>query len=138
MSDSRSPDKSLKKNKPYIMVIDDEKDAVELLALILSKYDYTVEKCYRTSDADRILENGERKPDLIILDVKLPGVDGITYCKQLHENPKYSDIPIILISALCFENDIEKGLAAGAKDYILKPWSNMDLVERINRHLKSN
>ena len=68
----------------------------------------------------------------------MPGVDGITYCKLLNENPLYSDIPIILISALCFENDIEKGLAAGAKDYILKPWSNMDLVERINKQLNTN
>ncbi len=120
---------------PHVLIIDDEVDAVELLSLILSKNGFTTERTYKADEARILLEKTKRLPDVIVLDVKLPGTDGITFCKELQSTPRYSEIPVILVSAMCFENDIDQGFAAGAKDYILKPWSNLDLVERIKRQV---
>ena len=124
-----------KTKKPHVLIIDDEIDAVELLSIILSKSGFTTDKTYKADEARDLLNNAEEVPDIIILDVKLPGTDGITFCKELQKNPRYNKIPVILVSAMCFESDIEQGLAAGAKDYILKPWSNLDLVERIKHQV---
>ncbi|MHA2154311.1 MAG: response regulator [Candidatus Hodarchaeales archaeon] len=124
--------------KPHILIIDDEVDAVELLSLILSKNGFTTEKMYKADEARIFLDTTDRLPDLIVLDVKLPGTDGIEFCKELQKKPRYQNIPVILVSAMCFENDIELGFAAGAKDYILKPWSNLDLVERIRNQVSLN
>ncbi|MHA1977894.1 MAG: response regulator [Candidatus Hodarchaeales archaeon] len=124
--------------KPHVLIIDDEIDAVELLSLILSKNGFTAEKTYKADDARELLDKTERLPDVIILDVKLPGTDGLTFCQELQNNSRYQNIPVILVSAMCFENDIEQGFAAGAKDYILKPWSNLDLVERIKQQVTMN
>ncbi len=131
-------DKTGKLNKkPHVLIIDDEVDAVELLSLILSKNGFTTEKVYKADDARNLLESAERLPDIVILDVKLPGTDGITFCQELQTNTRYNKIPVILVSAMCFDSDIERGYAAGAKDYILKPWSNIDLVDRIKQQIRN-
>ena len=100
--------------KPHILIIDDEIDAVELLSLILSKNGFTTDKTYKADEARGLLETTSRLPDVIVLDVKLPGTDGITFCKELQKDSRYQNIPVILVSAMCFENDIELGYAAGA------------------------
>ncbi|MFX0184552.1 MAG: two-component system response regulator [Candidatus Hodarchaeota archaeon] len=121
---------------PLILAIDDERDCVDLLELILSKQHYSVEKVYTAQEAIDYLSRSEALPDLILLDIKMPGKDGFTFCTELKGDPKYQEIPIIILSALTFPEDIEKGLSCGAVDYILKPWNNDDLVRRINRHLQ--
>ncbi|MCK5343428.1 MAG: response regulator [Candidatus Heimdallarchaeota archaeon] len=140
MNQSNSLGKSgdITAKKPHVLIIDDERDAVELLSLILTKNGFTADKSYKADDARSLLDTADTLPDIIILDVKLPGTDGVNFCKELQKTPRYQHIPVILVSAMCFESDIERGFAAGAKDYILKPWSNIDLVERIKHHLIIN
>ncbi|MFX0051075.1 MAG: PleD family two-component system response regulator [Candidatus Hermodarchaeota archaeon] len=120
---------------PLILAIDDERDCADLIELILTKQHYLVEKVYNAQEALDYLSESKVLPDLILLDIKMPGKDGFTLCHELKKDPKYHDIPIIILSALTFPEDIEKGLACGVKDYILKPWSNEDLIRRINKHL---
>lgn len=117
-----------------ILAIDDEKDAVDLLELILTRENYLVDKAYTANDATKILESG-LIPDLILLDVKMPGTDGFTFCQELKKHRKYKDIPVIILSALTFPDDVRRGYESGAIDYILKPWSNQNLVKRIGIQL---
>ena len=117
-----------------ILAVDDEKDAVDLLELILTRENYLVDKAYTANDAIKVLEQGII-PDLILLDIKMPGTDGFTFCQELKKNQKYKDIPVIILSALTFPDDVRRGYESGAKDYILKPWSNQDLVKRIGTQL---
>ncbi len=124
----------LKKPVLRILAVDDEKDAVDLLELILTRENYLVDKAYTAKDAIKVLESGTI-PDLILLDIKMPGTDGFTFCQELKKHQKYKDIPIIILSALTFPNDVRRGYESGAKDYILKPWSNQDLVKRIGHQL---
>ncbi len=124
------------KSKSYrILVIDDERDAVELLELILSNEGYIIDKSYTANEAMKILQSYQKLPDLILLDVKMPGKNGITLCQELKRNEGFKNIPIIMLSALTFPKDVENGLAVGASDYISKPWSNDDLISRVNVHL---
>ena len=120
-----------------VLVVDDETDAVDLLELILTtqRDNCIVHKAYTANEALKILESNPVLPDLILMDVKMPGKDGFTLTKQLKNHSKYKQIPIILLSALTFPDDIKKGYESGASDYILKPWSNQDLVERIDYQL---
>ena len=117
-----------------ILAVDDEKDAVDLLELILTRENYLVDKAYTANDAIKVLEQGII-PDLILLDIKMPGTDGFTFCQELKKDQKYKDIPVIILSALTFPDDVRRGYESGAKDYILKPWSNQDLVKRIGTQL---
>ena len=118
-----------------ILVIDDERDAVELLELILTNEEYIVDKSYTANEAMKILKSYQKLPDLILLDVKMPGKNGITLCQELKKNKVIKNIPIIMLSALTFPKDVENGLAVGANDYISKPWSHDDLISRVNVHL---
>ena len=129
--------KSLDGKSLQILAVDDERDAVDLLELILSRENYLVDKAYTARDALKILESGSKMPDLILLDIKMPGIDGFTFCHDLKKHPEYQHIPIIILSALTFPDDVKRGYECGAVDYILKPWSNQDLVQRIEKILSS-
>ncbi len=122
----------IKSKTHRILVIDDERDAVELLELILSSEGYNIDKSYTANEAMKILKSYQKLPDLILLDVKMPGKNGITLCQELKRNKEFKNIPIIMLSALTFPKDVKNGLAVGATDYISKPWSNDDLVSRVN------
>jgi DNA-binding response OmpR family regulator len=124
-------------NKPTsrILIIDDERDAVELLELILKREAYDIQKAYTAHTAIKILESEIPLPDLILLDIKMPGTDGFTFCHEIKKNEKFKHIPIIILSALTFKDDIKRGYECGATDYILKPWNNEDLIKRIKHQL---
>ncbi|MFX0123815.1 MAG: PleD family two-component system response regulator [Candidatus Hodarchaeota archaeon] len=123
-----------KKPASRILIVDDERDAVELLELILTKENHLIDKAFTTKDAIEILESSAL-PDLILLDVKMPGTDGVTFCHEIKNESRYKHIPVIILSALTFPDDIKRGYECGANDYILKPWSNEDLIKRIEYHL---
>ncbi|MHA1967048.1 MAG: response regulator [Candidatus Hodarchaeales archaeon] len=135
MESTKKKWKATKSKAPRILVIDDERDAVELLELILSQEGYIVDKSFTAKEATEILESYQKLPDLILLDVKMPGKNGIKLCQELKRDEKFKSIPIIILSALIFPKDVEKGLECGAIDYISKPWSNDDLISRINNQL---
>jgi len=81
------------------------------------------------------IANGEEKPDLVLLDVMMPGMDGYEVCRRLKANPATARIPIVFVTAKTCQDDREKGLEAGAIDYIHKPFEAPVLIERVQAHL---
>jgi len=114
-----------------IMVVDDEKHIVELARLYLVREGYEVEGVGDGSQA--VARFGQLKPDLVILDIMLPGTDGLTICKEIR---KLSQVPIIMLTARDEVTDKVVGLEVGADDYITKPFDSRILAARINAHLR--
>jgi putative two-component system response regulator len=119
--------------KPTILVVDDSSDNVELLGSIL-KGRYRVKAAI---DGARALDIalGDDQPDLILLDIVMPGIDGYEVCARLKESPKAAEIPVIFLTARSDSVDEERGLALGAEDYIAKPISPAIVLARIETHL---
>ena len=113
-------------DKPTILVVDDEEDIVELVELNLSREGYKVLTCGTGEQALEITHS--KLPDLVILDLMLPGIDGLEVCRRLKSHPKTEQIPIIILSAKGEESDIVTGLELGADDYITKPFSGKVMV----------
>jgi two-component system phosphate regulon response regulator PhoB len=121
-------------DKPTILVVDDEEDIVELVELNLLREGYKVLGC---GTGEKALEIARSKsPSLVILDLMLPGIDGLEACKRLKGDAKTEQIPIIILSAKGEESDIVTGLELGADDYITKPFSGKVLVARVRRVLR--
>lgn len=116
--------------KGKIVIIDDEKDIVSFMKDSLEDEGYTVFCAYNSGEAVRTLKNN---PNLIILDVMMPGMDGFELCSQIR---KSVSCPIIFVSAMKTEQDIIKGLMVGGDDYIEKPFSMKELKTRIYAHLR--
>lgn len=114
-----------------ILVADDEKEIVELEELYLKEAGYEVFKAYDGKMALRLL--AEENIDLLILDVMMPGLDGVKVCKKMRETEK---IPVIMVSAKGQEMDKIVGLQAGADDYMVKPFSPLELVARVKSQLR--
>ncbi len=112
-----------------ILVIDDEKDIGELLEYNLGKEGYRVVSTYNGEEALRFVQ-GEL-PSLIILDLMLPGIDGLEVCRILKREARTSGIPIIILTAKGEEADIVAGLELGADDYVTKPFKVRELLARI-------
>ena len=120
--------------KPKIYVIEDDEDINELLIYNLSKENFEVKSFLNSLDALESLKH--EKPDLILLDIMLPDIDGIEVCKRLRASEEYKDIPIIMLTAKSTEIDKVVGLELGADDYITKPFSFKELVARIRAILR--
>jgi len=120
--------------KYKIMVVDDESSNLAILNKILSPM-YTVIALKSGEAALKQIES-DPKPDLIMLDVILPGLDGFEVLDKLRQNPEAKDIPVIIISGLSGENDEEKGLFLGAVDYITKPFKAAVVLARVNTHIR--
>ena len=119
--------------KAKILVVDDEEDVLELVRYNLEKNGYTVETAMTGEDALRKVRI--KTPDLVILDLMLPGVDGLGVCKALKKDSKTEYIPVIMLTAKGEESDIVTGLELGADDYVTKPFSPKVLVARVRRSL---
>lgn len=117
-----------------ILIVDDEEPIQELLKFNLEKEGYTVLVAYDGPSALRIVE--EKRPDLVILDVMLPGMDGMEVCNQLRQNSISRDIPVIMLTAKVEEIDKVLGLELGADDYLTKPFSPRELLARIRARLR--
>lgn len=117
-----------------IMVVDDERDILQLIRYNLEKEGYTVFPY--TSGEQALSEAKRQQPHLLILDLMLPGVDGIEVCKQLREAEETKHIPILMVTAKSEEADIILGLEVGADDYITKPFSPKVLIARVRAILR--
>lgn len=118
----------------HVLIIDDEKDIVQSIEYNLSKDGYKVSKSY---DGLNGLEAVQKKsPDIVILDLMLPGMTGIELCKAMKADPKTAAIPVIMLTAKGEETDKIVGLEVGADDYITKPFSIRELAARIKTILK--
>ena len=115
--------------KRKILVIDDEPQVCQLLRDILEQHGYVVTACHSTDEAFEKLRNGP--PDLVILDLRLPTIGGLEFCRQLKSDPKTQKIPIIMVTVQDTETDKVIGLEAGADDYITKPFGQREMLARI-------
>src|SRR6267378_3141332 len=117
-----------------ILVVEDEEALTTLLRYNLDAEGYDVETVGRGDDADTRLK--ERVPDLIVLDWMLPGLSGIELCRRLRARPETRALPIIMLTARGEESERVRGLATGADDYIVKPFSVPELLARIRALLR--
>jgi two-component system alkaline phosphatase synthesis response regulator PhoP len=117
-----------------ILVVDDEEDLLELVRYNLSKEGYQVE-CVATGE-DALKAARRQPPDLIVLDLMLPSVDGLEVCRRLKNDSKTREVPIIMLTAKSEESDMIAGLERGADDYIAKPFSPRVLGARIKALLR--
>lgn len=121
-------------SREKILVVDDEEDILELITFNLLKEGFQVTGV--SSGEDAIAKAGEGKPDLVILDLMLPGLDGLEVCKKLKNRPETGNVPIIMLTAKGEESDIVTGLELGADDYITKPFSPRVLIARVKAVLR--
>ncbi len=120
--------------KEHILVVDDEEDILELVRYNLSKDGYRVSMVMSGEEALKAARTTQ--PDVILLDLMLPGVDGLEVCRLLKQDPKTQHIPVIMLSAKGEEADIVTGLELGAADYITKPFSPRILLARLRAVLR--
>ena len=120
--------------KIKILVVEDEAPIQELLQFNLERKKYRVKVADSGEEALTLAQ--EFLPDLILLDIMLPGADGLEVCKRLKSDPSTDSIPIIMLTALCEEADIVTGLELGADDYITKPFSPRVLLARVKAALR--
>jgi two-component system phosphate regulon response regulator PhoB len=115
--------------KSTILVIDDEEDIRELIRYNLSKEGYRVECAMSGEEGLEILKS--LIPDMIILDLMLPGIDGLEVCRQIKSEQNLKQVPVIMVTARGDEPDIVAGLELGADDYVSKPFSPKVLLARV-------
>jgi signal transduction histidine kinase len=119
---------------PTILVVDDTQQNVQVLTQMLRGKQYKVLAAFNGEDAIALLSR--KTPDLILLDVMMPGMDGFETCREIRKESAYDDIPIIFLSAL---SDVEakvKALESGGVDYITKPFQQLEVLARIELHLR--
>jgi len=120
--------------KGSVLVVEDDRDIGELLEYNLARNGYEVRVA--TTGEEALEEVKKRSPDLIILDLMLPGVDGIDVCRMLRADPDTAAIPILMLTARDQEADIVTGLEIGADDYMTKPFSVRVLLARVKALLR--
>ena len=120
-------------DKQKILVVDDDEMTTELAKTFLEKHGFAV---VIAKDGDEAIQLAHAEvPNLILLDVMLPTVDGFEVCKQLRSHDSFKKTPILMFTARGFSSDVEQGQAAGADEYIVKPFSGKALVATIRKHL---
>lgn len=120
--------------KEQILIIEDEEDILAVIHYNISKEGYRVAS--RTTGEEGLQAVRELLPDLVVLDLMLPGMDGIEVCRQLRREPATARIPVIMLTAKSEEADVVTGLETGADDYVTKPFSHRILLARIQTALR--
>lgn len=121
-------------SKERVLVVDDEEDIMELVHYTLTRAGHVVTGV--TSGEEALRAARAAAHDLVVLDLMLPGVDGLEVCRLLRRDPRTKEIPIVMLTARGEETDIVKGLELGADDYVTKPFSPKVLVARIRAVLR--
>ncbi len=119
-----------------ILIVDDEQDIVESLKFVLEASDYTCYCAYNGEDGLRLAK--EMVPDLIILDVMMPKINGYKISRLLKFDNKYKNIPILMVTARTQDEDKLIGEETGADEYITKPFEMNEIVEKVNKYLTGN
>lgn len=119
--------------RPLVLVADDDPDILSLVTLRLERDGYEV---IGAPDGERAVEEAlERTPDLALIDVSMPKLDGYEVTERLRQHEPTSAIPIILLTARVQDSDVARGIEAGADDYVRKPFSTADLRSRVQAAL---
>ncbi len=115
-----------------VLVVDDTETNIDILMDILADdYDVVV-----AMDGEGALEAVEEdRPDLLLLDIMMPDMDGFEVCRQLKDNPETADIPVIFLSALAEDEDKQKGFDLGAVDFLTKPFDPAEIQTKVKQHL---
>jgi two-component system phosphate regulon response regulator PhoB len=121
-------------DQPRVLVVEDEPAQREVLAYNLEAEGFTVAKAENGDEALLLFE--ESQPDVVVLDWMLPGVSGIEVCRRLKSRPESRGVPIIMLSARSEEVDRVRGLETGADDYVVKPYSVVELMARVRSQLR--
>lgn len=117
-----------------VLVVDDEPNIVQSLEFLMTAAGFEVRVA---ADGDAALAAvAERKPDLMLLDVMIPGRDGYDVCRSVRANPAWNDLRIIMLTARGRDSEREKGIELGADHYVTKPFSTRDLVETVKRYAR--
>jgi len=116
-----------------ILVADDDRDIRDIVAYKLQRVGHYV--ILATNGAEALSAARACEPDLVVLDVMMPGMSGIEVCRELRAEPRTAALPVILLTARAQESDVEAGFAVGADDYVVKPFSPSELVSRIHTML---
>jgi len=116
-----------------VLIVDDEPGVVKMIRYLLEKNSFVVVSATEGEEGTKLAEL--EKPDLILMDIMMPGIDGNEATRRLKENEVTKSIPVIMLSALGQEGDVAKSLELGAIDYIVKPFHPQELLERIKKLL---
>ena len=119
---------------PVVLVVDDDATIRRLLQITLETEGFTVSTAGDGVEGLRMAQEAPR-PDLVLLDIMMPGMDGLQVCHTLKNDPATQDMPVVLLSAKAQSHDIELGMRVGADDYITKPPDLLDLVARVRQLL---
>jgi len=119
---------------PFVLVVEDASDIRELVSYNLTKAGYQVMDVETGEDALAAID--AYAPDLVLLDLMLPGMDGLSICRRMKQDAKTESIPIVMLTAKGEESDIVRGLNLGADDYITKPFSPREMVARVQAVLR--
>ena len=112
-----------------ILLVDDSKTELHHLTELLTKRGYVVRSAENGEDAMRRL--GEEKPDLILMDVVMPGQNGFQLTRAITRDPRFSDVPVIMCTSKGLETDKVWGMRQGARDYVVKPVNTDELISKI-------
>ncbi|RCX13537.1 histidine kinase/DNA gyrase B/HSP90-like ATPase [Anaerobacterium chartisolvens] len=121
-------------NQPEILLVDDTPEHIETAVTLLRQNNYRIRIATRGSAALRLMDR--RCPDLVLLDVYMPEMDGFEVCRLLKGNEAFRDIPIIFLTSSNDEESIKRGFSLGAQDYVVKPFNVSELLARVNTHIK--
>jgi DNA-binding response OmpR family regulator len=117
-----------------VLIVDDEPGIIVALQFLMEQNGYATIVAFSGEEAMEAVV--KHQPDLILLDIMLPVVDGLEVCQRIRENPDWKDIRIVLVTALGSEANVTKGLDLGADAYVIKPFSNADLVAKVKELLE--
>ncbi|GAB4313708.1 MAG: hypothetical protein Kow00117_06270 [Phototrophicales bacterium] len=120
--------------KKHILVVDDEIGALTLIGIMLERGGFSVLKAKDATSALAVLD--QNTPDMIILDVMMPGMDGIELCKVIRQRDDTAETPVLILSARGDAESVMKGMEAGANDYLPKPILHHDLVSKVRSILE--
>lgn len=124
---------------PRILIAEDEKDIRELIAFTLRFAGFDVLLATNGMEAVEVAE--AERPDLVILDVRMPKMSGYEACRRLKENSQTAALPVVFLSAKGQDSEVQQGLESGAEEYILKPFAPDELIQQVrdilNRHTQS-
>lgn len=121
-------------NQPEILLVDDTPEHIETAVAVLRDNNFRIRIATKGSTALKLLD--QHRPDLILLDVYMPEINGFEICKLIKSNHDFSSIPIIFLTASNDEGSIKTGFELGAQDYVIKPFNISELLARVNTHIK--
>ncbi|KUL23808.1 response regulator transcription factor [Actinoplanes awajinensis] len=114
---------------PTILVVDDDENVRDLVSFKLEMAGYNTVTAADGCTALTMVT--ETHPDLVVLDIVMPGMDGLSVCYRMHADPATADIPVIMLSGMASETDIDLAYVSGAEEYLAKPLNPVDLIRRV-------